>query len=85
MASAAELLRGKTVKRVASKVGATPAQLCLAWVLRQPGVIAIPKAGTREHVHENHGSLGIQLSNAELRALDESFPPPRKAQRLEML
>jgi len=80
-----ELLRHKAVKRVASKVGATPAQLCLTWVLRQPGVIAIPKAGTREHVREDHESLGIQLSDAELRALDDAFPPPRKAQPLEML
>ena len=80
-----ELLRHKAVKRVASTVGASPAQLCLAWLLRQPGVIAIPKAGTREHVRENHGSLGIQLSDAELRALDEAFPPPRNAQPLEML
>jgi diketogulonate reductase-like aldo/keto reductase len=80
-----ELLRHKAVKRVASTVGATPAQLSLAWVLRQRGVIAIPKAGTREHVRENHESLGIQLSDAELRALDDAFPPPRKAQPLEML
>jgi len=48
-------------------------------------VIAIPKAGTREHVRENHGSLGIQLSDWEFRALDEAFPPPRTAQPLEML
>src|SRR5690242_9294719 len=38
-----ELLRHKAVKRIASQIGATPAQLCLAWVLRQPTVIAIPK------------------------------------------
>ena len=80
-----DLLRNKAVKRIASKVGATPAQLCLAWVLRQPNVIAIPKAGTREHVRENHASLGIQLSDSDLRALDEAFPPPRKARPLEMI
>jgi len=80
-----ELLRNQAVKRTAAKVDATPAQLCLAWVLRQPSVIAIPKAGTREHVRENHGSLGIRLSDSELRELDEAFPPPREAQPLEML
>jgi diketogulonate reductase-like aldo/keto reductase len=80
-----ELLRNKAVKRIASKVGATPAQLCLAWVLRQPNVIAIPKAGTREHVRENHASLGVQLSDVELQALDEAFPPPREARPLEMI
>lgn len=80
-----ELLRHKAVKRIASRVGATPAQLCLAWVLREPSVIAIPKAGTREHVRENQGSLGIRLSDSDLRELDEAFPPPREAQPLETL
>ena len=80
-----ELLRHKVVKRVASRVGATPAQLCLAWVLREPSVMAIPKAGTREHVRENHASLAIELSDADLRELDEAFPPPREARPLEML
>jgi diketogulonate reductase-like aldo/keto reductase len=80
-----ELLRNKAVKRIASKVGATPAQLCLAWVLRQPNVIAIPKAGTREHVRENHASVGVQLSDVELQALDEAFPPPRETRPLEMI
>ena len=36
---------------------ATPAQVALAWVLRQPGVMAIPKAGNVEHVRENHAAL----------------------------
>ena len=80
-----ELLRNRAVKRIASKVGVTPSQLCLAWVLREPSVIAIPKAGTREHVRENHASLGIRLSDADLKALDEAFPPPRDAQPLETL
>ena len=80
-----ELLRHKAVTRIAARVGVTPAQLCLAWVLRQPSVIAIPKAGTREHVRENHASLGIRLSGSDLRALDEAFPPPSEAQPLEML
>jgi diketogulonate reductase-like aldo/keto reductase len=80
-----ELLRNKAVKRIASKVGATPAQLCLAWVLRQPNVIAIPKAGTREHVRENHASLAVQLTDVELQALDDAFPPPREPRPLEMI
>ena len=80
-----ELLRHKVVKRMASRVGATAAQLCLAWVLRQPSVIAIPKAGTREHVRENRASLGIQFSDSDLRALDEAFPPPREARPLETI
>jgi diketogulonate reductase-like aldo/keto reductase len=80
-----QLLRDRVVKRIAVRHGATPAQLCLAWVLRQQGVIAIPKAGTVEHVRENHGALELQLTDEDLRELDEAFPPPREPQPLEML
>ena len=80
-----ELLEHPVVRRVARRHDATPAQLCLAWVLRQDGVIAIPKAGTPEHVREDHGALGVELTAADLDALDEAFPPPREAQPLEML
>jgi diketogulonate reductase-like aldo/keto reductase len=54
-------------------------------VLRQREVIAIPKAGTVEHVRENHGALELKLDEDDLRELDEAFPPPRTAQPLEML
>jgi diketogulonate reductase-like aldo/keto reductase len=77
------LLRHKVVKRIAVRHGATPAQLCLAWVLRQPGVIAIPKAGTVEHVRENHAALMLKLTEEDFRELDEAFPPPHKARPLE--
>src|SRR5690348_8903313 len=81
----AKLLRRKVVKRVAARHDATPAQVCLAWVLRQQDVIAIPKAGTREHVRENHGAVTLRLTDDDLRELDEAFPPPREQQPLEMI
>jgi diketogulonate reductase-like aldo/keto reductase len=81
----ARLLLHPAVRRVAGRHGATPAQICLAWVLRQEGVIAIPKAGTPEHVRENHEALDIRLTKPDLRELDEAFPPPRSPQPLEMI
>jgi diketogulonate reductase-like aldo/keto reductase len=77
------LLRHKVVKRIAVRHGATPAQLCLASVLRQPGVVAIPKAGTVEHVRENHAALTLKLTDEDFRELDEAFPPPDEARPLE--
>ncbi len=62
-----------------------PAQVALAWIFRQKGVLAIPKASTPEHVLENFKSLELKLSNDELRALDEAFPPPAKKMPLEVL
>lgn len=79
------LLSHKAVRRVAGRHNATPAQLCLAWVLRQEGVIAIPKAGTPEHVREDYDALELRLTKEDLAELDEAFPPPREPQPLEMI
>jgi diketogulonate reductase-like aldo/keto reductase len=73
------------VKDIAARIGATPAQLALAWVLRRDGVIAIPKASSVEHVLQNRGALDLSLSPADLEALDRAFPPPRSRQPLEMI
>jgi diketogulonate reductase-like aldo/keto reductase len=79
------LLGNKTLKDVAKRLGATPAQVALAWVLRQDGVVAIPKAASVAHVRENHKALELTLDGDTLRALDGAFPPPKKTQPLEML
>lgn len=64
------------LKKVAEKHGATPVQVALSWIIRLPGVIAIPKAGTVEHVRENFGALSITLDTDDLKMLDAAFPPP---------
>jgi diketogulonate reductase-like aldo/keto reductase len=79
------LVRHRALKTVATRHGATPAQLALAWVLRQDGVIAIPKAGTPEHVRENRAALDLRLSKPDLVALDRVFPPPTKPAPLEVI
>jgi diketogulonate reductase-like aldo/keto reductase len=79
------LLGHPALRRVAERHRATPAQVALAWVLRQDGVIAIPKAGTVDHVHENRRALDLELTQQDLAALDRAFPPPTRAQPLEML
>jgi diketogulonate reductase-like aldo/keto reductase len=79
-------LLGKTaIKKLAAEVACTPAQLALAWVLAQPGVVTIPKSSTRERVKENLGALEVKLSPQILAELDKAFPPPKKKQSLEML
>lgn len=54
----------------------TVAQLLLAWVIRHPGVLAIPKAASIEHVVQNAAALDIVLSAEELAQLDRLYPPP---------
>jgi diketogulonate reductase-like aldo/keto reductase len=79
------LLGNATLKRLAAGLGCTPAQLALAWVLAQPGVVTIPKSMTRERVKENLGALEVKLPADVLAELDRAFPPPKRKQSLEML
>jgi diketogulonate reductase-like aldo/keto reductase len=71
-----------TLKTIAARLGVTPAQVALAWVLRQDGVCAIPESGNPEHVRDNRGALDVRLTPEDLADLDETFPPPDRKQRL---
>ena len=79
------LLGNATLKKLAGDLRCTPAQLALAWVLAQPGVVTIPKSMTRERVKENLGAVDIKLSTDVLAELDRAFPPPKRKQSLGML
>ena len=79
------LLSHPVLRSLADRHAATPAQIALAWVLRQNLVIAIPKAGTPEHVRENRAALDIHLAHQDLDDLNRAFPPPREKQPIEML
>ena len=80
------LLAGhKTLAAIAERLTATPAQVALAWVLRHPDVMAIPKAGDIDHVRENHAALQIELAPEDLAELDDAFPPPAHKRPLEMI
>lgn len=79
------LLDNPRLREVAAGLGATPAQVALAWVLRQSHVLAIPKAGSVAHVQENRAAAELHLSASDLAALDVAFPRPGKRPPLEML
>jgi diketogulonate reductase-like aldo/keto reductase len=90
------LLKNVTLKKIAkrhdatcragaSREGWTSAQIALAWVLRQDGVIAIPKASNEKHVRENAESAKIRLTKQDLAEIDREFPPPKSKRPLPML
>jgi diketogulonate reductase-like aldo/keto reductase len=79
------ILGKRGLKELASRRGVTPAQVALAWVLHQKGVVAIPKAADPRHVRENRAALDLKLSAAELAELDRAFPPPAHKQPLGMI
>ncbi len=79
------ILGNPALRRVAARHGATPAQVALAWLLRQKDVMVIPKAGRPEHVRENRAALDLELTAEDLAELDRAFPPPTRKVPLEML
>ncbi|WP_254897364.1 aldo/keto reductase [Amycolatopsis sp. Hca4] len=79
------LLEHPALAEVASRHGITPARAALAWVLRSDGMIAIPRAGSPEHVRDNAAALEVQLDEDDVRLLDQAFPPPRTRRALEVL
>ena len=78
------LMRSSELMHIAERYGATPAQIALAWTIRQPGVFAIPKAARESHVRDNHKALAIRLKDDDLAELDRHFRPPAKKKPLEM-
>ncbi|HVM81929.1 MAG TPA: aldo/keto reductase [Stellaceae bacterium] len=79
------LLTKRTLRQVAVRRGVTPAQVALAWLLHQEGVVAIPKAAQAEHVRENRAALELELTPEELKELGRAFPPPKRRQPLEII
>src|SRR5689334_14688034 len=64
------------VRELAEAKGCTPAQLALPWVLaRGDDVVPIPGTKRREYLEQNAGASDVRLDDAELRDLDEAFPP----------
>ena len=79
------LLRNAALKRIAAAAGITPAQLALAWLLRDDDVISIPQTSDIAHVRENRAAVSVVLSNATIAALDAAFPPPKSAAPLAVI
>jgi aryl-alcohol dehydrogenase-like predicted oxidoreductase len=68
--AAGAALRSAKVKHVAKRRGATPAQVCLAWLLqRSSAMLPIPGTGSLEHLEENAAAAKLALTAAEMAAL----------------
>ena len=78
-------LRSPALAKVAQRHGATPAQVAIAWGMRHPHVISIPKAGNPAHVAENAKAAELTLSAEDLAVIDTAHKPPRGKQSLDML
>ena len=79
------LASDRRLETIGERLGVSASQVALAWAVRQPGVCAIPKAGSVEHVRDNAKALALRLDDETLREIDRIFPPPSRKQRLEII
>jgi diketogulonate reductase-like aldo/keto reductase len=79
------LLRNRNLAAIAARIGATPAQVALAWLLRAPDAVVIPASADVDHVRANRAAANLALDAATIAALDAAFPPPSGATPLSVL
>ena len=79
------ILRDPALATVAKKHGVTPAAVAIAWTMRHPHVVSIPKASNLAHVAENVKAADLVLDADDLKVLDAAFPPPKRKGPLGML
>lgn len=77
------------LRPIARELGASCAQVALAWLLTRglhgTDVIAIPKSASIARIEENVAAAALVLSPAQLAALDRAFPPPSRKAPLAMV
>ena len=81
----AALAGNGALEAIGRRLGASAAQVALAWTLRSGDVIAIPKAVRAEHLRDNLAAADLALDADALAAIDAAFPAPRRKLRLAMI
>lgn len=79
------LLADPTLATVAERNQVSVAQVLIAWAVREPGTIAIPKASSVAHAQQNAAALEVRLTAEDLAEIDAAFPAPDRPVPLEML
>lgn len=78
LAGGADQTGQQEIAQLAEAHGATPAQIWLAWTLhRGAHVLAIPGTGSPTHLEENIAAGALELSQDEIRLLDQIAPSAR--------
>ena len=73
---------GGALDTLAKKLGATPSQIALAWVLqRSPVMLPIPGTGKVKHLEENTAAVSVKLGDEDFRALDTQGQEAWRAQQ----
>ncbi|MDB5652877.1 MAG: Aldo/keto reductase, partial [Tardiphaga sp.] len=76
---------GRVLAKIAEAHRATPRQVALAFLTRNPAVFAIPKAASAAHAADNAAAGDLKLSAEELAQIDTAAPLGREPSSLPML
>ena len=76
------LLQDAVLKQIADGHGVTAATLAVAWTLRFPNMVSIPKATAPAHIEAAAAAREVLLTDDDLTAIDHAFPPPQPGARL---
>jgi diketogulonate reductase-like aldo/keto reductase len=76
---------GEVLQAIADAHRATPRQVALAFLTRDPQLFAIPKASSQEHAADNAAAGELALDSDEIAALDQAFPRGPRPRSLPML
>jgi diketogulonate reductase-like aldo/keto reductase len=76
---------GRVLREIADSHGATPRQVALRFLLRNPQVFVIPKASDLAHVAENAGTYALELSESDISKIDAAFPRGKAPRALPMI
>jgi diketogulonate reductase-like aldo/keto reductase len=68
---------GELLQTIAKRHAASPHQIALSFLTRQPRLLAIPKASSAEHAADNAAAGDLALGEDEIAALDKAFPRGR--------
>jgi diketogulonate reductase-like aldo/keto reductase len=79
------LARHPVLRRIGQERAVSAAQIALAWAIREPDVVAIPKSVEPQRIEQNLQAAQLHLSAAELAQIDQAFPPPGSRRPLEVL
>lgn len=80
-----QLARHPLLQAIGERHGASASQVALAWVIKQQGVIAIPKSVRSANLKANLAAADLQLTAQDLADIDKQFPPPKRKSSLAMI
>ncbi|SRR5260221_8061901 len=69
------ILQGNTLLQdICTKYDKTPSQIAINWLISQKNVVTLSKMGSQEHLEENLGALGWEMTKDDREKLDKEFP-----------